>query len=188
VLLSRRSTSTVTTHGDAGVQHERRGPLIVDDCIMSNKPKKSKTMRRAPLTRAQLLPITPATARAFSLKNHLALVAMRNGHGNADLASELTKTLYLTYFICEKDRLDPSLETYLMAEAVLKACIQDSAEADAWRIAENQCAAIEAILCAHDTQLASTPLDEIEQAKGRLDRILKAGHFPNLEAMHGARS
>jgi hypothetical protein len=98
---------------------------------MSNKPKKSKAMRRAPLSRAQLLPITAATARAFSLKNHLALVAMRNGRGNADLASELTKTLYLTYFICEKDRLDPPLETYLIAETVLKACIHDSVAADA---------------------------------------------------------
>jgi hypothetical protein len=46
---------------------------------LANKPKNAKTMRRAPLTRAQLLPIALATARVFSLKNHLALVAMRNG-------------------------------------------------------------------------------------------------------------
>jgi hyperosmotically inducible periplasmic protein len=38
---------------------------------MSSKPKKSKTMRRAPLTRAQLLPITPATARAFKANRAL---------------------------------------------------------------------------------------------------------------------
>jgi hypothetical protein len=87
---------------------------------MSNKSKKLKTTRGAPLTRVQLLPITPATARAFSLKYHLALVAMRHGRGNADLASELIKTLYLTYFISEKGRLDPSIATYLKAEAVLR--------------------------------------------------------------------
>ncbi|MCE4548080.1 MULTISPECIES: hypothetical protein [unclassified Caballeronia] len=151
---------------------------------MSNKPKNAKTMRRAPLTRAQLLPIAPATTRAFSLRYHLALVALRNGRGNADLASELVKTLYLTYFVCERDRLDPPIETYLKAEAVLRACIHDSETDHPWAIADDQCEAIETVLCAHDTQLASTPLHRIEVAKGRLDRILKAGRFPDLAAMN----
>ncbi|WP_250500993.1 hypothetical protein [Caballeronia sp. GAWG1-5s-s] len=158
---------------------------------MSNKPNNSKnlrTMRRSPLTRAQLLPIAPATARVFSLKNHLALVAMRNGRGNAALASELIKTLYLTYFVSETDRLDPPFATFLKAETVLRACIRDSETADAWGIADDQCEAIEAVLCAHDTQLASAPLHQIEVAKGRLERILKAGRFPDLAAMHHIRS
>ncbi|WP_244818712.1 hypothetical protein [Caballeronia sp. Lep1P3] len=74
---------------------------------MSKKPKNAKMMRRPQLTLAKLLPIAPATARAFSLRYHLALAAMRNGRVNADLASELVKILYLTYFICEQDRFDP---------------------------------------------------------------------------------
>jgi hypothetical protein len=151
---------------------------------MSNKPKNPKTMRRAPLTRAQLLPIAPATARAFSLRYHLALAAMRNGRGNADLASELVKVLYLTYFMCERDRLDPAIATFLKAEAVLRGCIHDSEADHPWAIADDQCEAIEVVLCAHDTQLASAPLHRIEIAKGRLDRILKAGRFPDLKAMH----
>ncbi|WP_250475081.1 hypothetical protein [Caballeronia sp. GAFFF1] len=150
---------------------------------MSNKLKNPKTMRRSPLTRTQLLPIAPATARVFSLKNHLALVAMRNGRGNADLASELIKTLYLTFFVCKKDRLDPPMATFLKAETTLRACIP-SDTSGAWGIADDQCEAIEAVLCAHDTQLASTPLHQIEVAKARLERILKAGRFPDLNAMH----
>ena len=153
---------------------------------MSNKPRRPKTKRRAPLTRTQLLPIAPASARVYSLRNHLALVAMRSGRGNMDLASELIKTLYLTYFICEEGQLDPSIATYLKAEMVLKACIHQSVADDAWRIANDQCEAIEAVLCTHDTQLASTPLHRVELARGRLDKILKAGHFPDLESMCGA--
>jgi hypothetical protein len=55
-------------------------------------------------------------------------------------------------------------------------------------IADDQCEAIEAVLCVHDAQLASTPLHRIEGAKERLDRILKAGRFPDLQAMHPLRS
>ncbi|AQH05185.1 hypothetical protein A9R05_40005 (plasmid) [Burkholderia sp. KK1] len=157
---------------------------VTDLRQMSNKPKNPKTMRRASLTRAQLLPIAPATARAFSLRYHLALAAMRNGRGNADLASELVKVLYLTYFMCEPDRLDPAIATFLKAEAVLRGCIHDSGADHPWAIADDQCEAIEAVLCAHDTQLASAPLHRIEVAKGRLDRILKAGRFPDLAAMN----
>ena len=157
------------------------------NCNKSKKPKKPQAPRRAPLTRDQLLPITAATARAISLRHHMALVAMRNGRGNADQASELIKSLYLTYFICAKDRLDPSITTYLQAEAVVQACIHDSVPADAWRIAEDQCEAIEAVLCVHDAQLASTPHHRIEEAKSRLDAMLQVGRFPDLEAMHGTR-
>ncbi|MEZ2354339.1 hypothetical protein [Caballeronia sp. RCC_10] len=154
---------------------------------MSNKPKKAKSLRRAPLTRAQLLPIAPGVARAFSLKSHLALVAMRTGRGDADTASELIKTLYLTYLVCEKDRLDPSIGTYLRAHAVLRTCIAASKAADKWEVADDQCSAIEAVLCAHDRQLASTPLHRIKLAKAQLDRILQAGRFPDLEAMYFGR-
>jgi hypothetical protein len=68
----------------------RDGSLTI--ATMSNKPKNSKPTRCAPLTRAQPLPIEPATARVFSLRYHLALVAMRDGRGDAYLASELVKT------------------------------------------------------------------------------------------------
>jgi hypothetical protein len=154
---------------------------------MPNKPKRAKSARRAPLTRTQLLPIAPTTARKFSLENHLALVAMRSGRGNADFASILIKTLYLTFLVCDRGRLDPPMEAYLEAESILRASIDDSVTTEGWQIADEQCEPIELVLCAHDEQLASTPLHRFEVAKRRLDHILKAGRFPDLDAMYQMR-
>jgi hypothetical protein len=65
---------------------------------MASKPKKRKTGRTTPpLTRAMLLPIAADLASKVSLHNHLALVALRQGQGNADLIAELLKTVYVAY-------------------------------------------------------------------------------------------
>ena len=103
-------------------------------------------MRRAPLTRVRRLPSELAMVLTFSLQNHPALVAMRNGHRNADLASELIK-LFISLFVCEKDRLEPPIATFLKAEAVLRACIHDSVADDARR-SRRSLRGIEAALCA----------------------------------------
>ncbi|SAK73894.1 hypothetical protein AWB80_04185 [Caballeronia pedi] len=100
---------------------------------------------------------------------------MRNGQGNADLLTELIKTLYLTCFVCEQNRHDSPLATYLAAEAVFVGYCRD------------RCGEPEAILCTHDTQLASTPLHRVEAAKVRLDRLLKEGRFAELNAIRPVR-
>lgn len=186
--LSWRHTIAAITSRDGHLKADSTGRRLVSLAIasMPDKRKKSKGVRRAPLTRTQLLPMKPTAACAVSLRNHLALVTMRAGRGNADLASELIKTLYLAYFVCDKERLEPPIATYVEAEAVLKICIQESEAADEWRIAEDRCGAIGAVLCAYDRQLSSAPLHRVEVATERLDRILRAGHFPDLRAMHGA--
>ncbi len=76
------------------------------------------------------------------------------------------------------------IATYLRAEAVLRECIHDSETNHPWAIADDQCEAIEAVLRARDTQFASTPLHRTELAEAQLDRILKAGRFPDLKAMN----
>ena len=51
-----------------------------------------------------LLPLPVAKARTSSLENHLALVTMRHGHGNADvvsLVSCLLKAVYVACFLYE---------------------------------------------------------------------------------------
>ena len=112
-------------------------------------------MRRTPLSREQLLPIAPGKARTLSLKSHLALAALRQGHGNEDLASELLKTLYLTFFANEAERRNGLFETFLAAERALKACIHHAVTADEWRLDASHCEVIEAVLRAYDAQLAS---------------------------------
>jgi hypothetical protein len=156
----------------------------VELSVMSNKPGRPNAAKRPPLTRTQLLPLSAATVRTVSLRNHLALLAMRNGYGSAEHISELIKTLYLAYFICDPNRFEPPVETYLAAEGILKAFIRDPVAPDAWHIDELRCKSIEAILCAHDTQLATTPLHRITEARRRLDHSLKKGCFPDLQAIH----
>ena len=140
-------------------------------------------MRRTPLTREQLLPLAPATARTLSLKGHLALVALRQGHGNADLVSELMSTLYLTFFANEAGTPNAPFDTFLAAELALRACIHQAMTADEWRLEAAQCEVIEAVLRAYDAQLASLPVHKIEAAKVRLGRMLERGSFPDLAAM-----
>jgi hypothetical protein len=89
--------------------------------------------------------------------------------------------------VCEGDRLDPPIEAYLEAGSILRASIDDSVTTEGWQIADDQCEPIELVLCAHDEQLASTPLHRFEVAKRRLDHILKAGRFPDLDAMYQMR-
>jgi hypothetical protein len=151
---------------------------------MAKKPKPSKPMRRTPLSREQLLPLAPAKARTLSLKSHLALAALRQGQGNADLASELLKTVYLTFFANEAERRHGLFETFLAAELALKACIHHAVTADEWRLDASQCDVIEAVLRAYDAQLASLAVHKIEAANLRLGRMLeKKGGFPDLAAM-----
>lgn len=65
---------------------------------MASKPKRRKTGRTTPpLTREMLLPMSAELASKVSLHNHLALVALRHGKGNADLIAELLKTVYVAY-------------------------------------------------------------------------------------------
>jgi hypothetical protein len=68
---------------------------------MASKQKKRKAARTTPpLTHAMLLPMPVELARKVSLQNHLALVALRQGQGNADLVAELLKTVYVAYDLC----------------------------------------------------------------------------------------
>ena len=75
------------------------------------------------LKRSDLLPMSAPAFRAVSLRNHLALVALRQGFGHAEIASELLKTAYLTYFICGIDANEGSLETCVAAELTIKASV-----------------------------------------------------------------
>ncbi|WP_438391778.1 hypothetical protein [Caballeronia sp. DA-9] len=135
-----------------------------------------------------LLPTAAATARAVSLQNHMALVALRSGRGNIELAGELLKTVYLTYFLCAPDHIKSTSEKFLAAELALKSSILDSTTGGEWRLSDALCHNIEAVLCLHDAQLASVPVHQIAAAKERLSRVLQAGSFPDMAATHLRKS
>lgn len=134
------------------------------------------------MTREMLLPTTAEAARDVSLRNHMALVVMREGKGNVDLAGELMKTVYLTYFLAVGDTRREAVDALIEAELALKTCITQAVVTNEWRLEEAHCPHIEVMLRMHDSQLASLPLHRIMTAKARLSKVLERDEFPRLVA------
>lgn len=118
----------------------------------------------------------------------MALVAMRQGRGNVDLAGQLLKTVYLAHFLSDVDTMKTSMETFLAAELAIKASIMHALTADEWRIEDADRQSIEVVLLVHDTQLASLPMHQLEAAKRHLSRILESGEFPNLALLAATKT
>lgn len=88
---------------------------------MASKSKKQKSTSQAPrLSRSDLLPTSPSIARSISLKNHMALAALKNGQGNLDLAGELLKTLYWMFYLSDDATVQEHKDNLLAAEKALK--------------------------------------------------------------------
>jgi hypothetical protein len=148
---------------------------------MASKPKKRKAGRTTPpLTREMLLPTAADLASKVSLHNHLALVALRQRQGNADLIAELLKTVYVAYDLLDPDQRVANTEHFARAELAVKAVIVHAAATDEWRLAEAECDNVEQILGLHDQQLLALPKHLIDAAKQRLMRVLAKGSFPEL--------
>jgi len=148
---------------------------------MASKPKKRKAGRTTPpLTRGMLLPMSADLASKVSLHNHLALVALRQGQGNADLIAELLKTVYVAYDLLDRDQRPACTGHFVRAESAVKAAIVHAAATDEWRLAEDECENVEQILGLHDQQLLALPKHLIDVAKQRLMRVLAKGSFPSM--------
>ncbi|MFT4438937.1 hypothetical protein [Caballeronia sp. 15715] len=133
-------------------------------------------------------------ARSISLKNHMALAVFKTGQGNLDLASELLKTLYWAFYLCDSKELTEREEDFIAAELSLKACLIEAQDTDQWKIAEADALHMEVILNLHDKQLASTPVHRLSEAKKRLGRLMERNEgFPSFaierrSREHGAQT
>jgi hypothetical protein len=151
--------------------------------MTANKRRKARVVRKsAPLTPAMLLPMSAALVRKVSLQNHMALVALRQGRGNIDLAGELLKIVFVAFYLTDPEHLPIYLEDFTQAETALRALIKEAASTGNWLLGETECGPIERILALHDRQLAATPTHRIEGAKQRLMRALEKDDFPRLAA------
>jgi len=162
---------------------------------MTNKPKKRKaTERAAPLSRTDLLPIAASLARAISLKNHMALAVFKTGQGNLDLAGDLLKTLYWTFYLSDSGEASALETDFVGAERGLKACLIEAQDSNQWKIAGADALHMEVILQLHDKQLASIPVHLLEKAKQRLARLMERNEgFPSFaierrSREHGAQT
>ncbi|MFL9945804.1 hypothetical protein PQR68_07435 [Paraburkholderia agricolaris] len=125
------------------------------------------------------MPTPIAEARSTSLRNHLALVALRQGEGNGDLLAGLLRTVYLTYLVLDGDDTG-SMDEIALAERALRGCVDNYSAQHCWQIPEASCASIEAVLRMHDRQLAAVPVHRLEAAGRRLSQILATGDFPQI--------
>ncbi|SOE63376.1 hypothetical protein SAMN05414139_02299 [Burkholderia sp. D7] len=129
-----------------------------------------------------LLPMSGTLVRKVSLQNHLALVALRQGRGNVDLAAELLKTVFVTFYLSDPACLAIHLQNFTHAEAALLALMKDAASSGNWRLDETGRETIEVILALHDQQLTAMPAHRIEREKQRLMHVLAKDSFPRLSA------
>ncbi|KVS77878.1 hypothetical protein [Burkholderia cepacia] len=111
-----------------------------------------KHRRHVPLTREWLLPLPPVHARDISLKCHMALVALRGGHGNEALLMRLRTSVYLV-FLALDDAVcaDADIDLCVDAERVLDAGVARAAQGGAWTLHDDEYAVLEHVLAANDT-------------------------------------
>ncbi|MEW6346605.1 MAG: hypothetical protein AB1704_38715, partial [Pseudomonadota bacterium] len=121
--------------------------------------------RREPLSKAMLLPVPAVDARAISLENHLALVAMRSGQGNVDLVLGLFKIVYMAYFLHEALRARTEPDLFRDAEHVLMRTTARANRGEAWSIPAEDVSCLERIVTLYDRYLATLPAHRFISAR-----------------------
>lgn len=101
-------------------------------------------------------PFQAKDIRALSLENHLALAAMRFGHGNQDHLSRLARTVHLAFFLQNMMRPNEDIEPYRRAEAALNACAARVERGARCLLLDRELMLIDYILAVHDEQLTAT--------------------------------
>ncbi|OXJ22510.1 hypothetical protein CFB82_40470 [Burkholderia sp. HI2714] len=135
--------------------------------------RKASSRGRRPLTKAQLLPLPADQVRRLSLKHHLALAGLRDGHGELDVIGTLLHVLYLAYFLRDAGDADP--DRYYRAEAALDQCVARAERGEPWTLTDDERMAIEQLVVAHDAQLGTVPAHRYLEAWERVVRVTAPG-------------
>lgn len=144
----------------------------------TRKQRKNASGQR--LTRVMLLPMKEEQVRMRSLQVHLALVALRQGQGNAALVGELLKATYITWFL-QNGVMEVNTQVLLSsAENILHKSIENATQVGRWELAETACTVIEGLLRLHDAELSTTPAYRVDQAMIRLMQTIGNGELPRI--------
>lgn len=142
--------------------------------------------RRVVLSKNALLPLSQARVTDISLGYHLALAACAGTDGSSHLLNELTRAVYLTYYLGEMGYMPVSPDLYRMAEAGLEAAIRRAGEKGTWQLDASAVATLEVVLQVHDSQLASARAGDLVKAERRLTHFIMSGKsispFDQVEA------
>ncbi|MCX4163133.1 MULTISPECIES: hypothetical protein [Paraburkholderia] len=138
-----------------------------------NGPKKLDAYRigGAPLTKAQLLPPTAASARELSLRNHLAVAACRSGNGNRALLRELFAIACLSYFLREAGFAFGPDTLYGEVQGALERCVERCSTDEPWQVDEPDGVALGRLVTIYDRQFSTAPMYVMEGAHKRLKRL-----------------
>ena len=144
-----------------------------------NQSKGRTGRQRKFLSKSSLLPMDSASARQLALTHHLALAACRGDGGNKLLINELTRAVYLTYFLQKMGFGALPFDAYMKAEAAISTALKNAERDGDWKIASRDASSLEEILALHDEQLGNVPLHRIVEAEKRL-RAFIMGSQPSL--------
>jgi hypothetical protein len=119
-----------------------------------------------------LLPIPSECVRSLSLRGHLALVGSRAQEGNRDSVMQLTRIVYMTFFMRQISVGCTDDATFLAAEAALDKTVQAAQQTGQWHVDDDAVQAIEALLRLYDEELAAASAKTYFAAEKRLQRLL----------------
>nr|WP_321958366.1 hypothetical protein [Burkholderia cenocepacia] len=142
---------------------------------------------RKPLTKGDLLPLPSAKVRALSLENHMALAAVRAGHGGEEQISCLLRVVYLAFYMRNETDAGADLSMYRQAEAALDGCIARAEQGAAWLLLDREQSMIEQILVVHDDQLAAVPMHRYCAAWENLQRLMTGQLASPIATLNVAR-
>jgi hypothetical protein len=149
-------------------------PADADICPMT---RSSMRGRRRPLTKAMLLPLATDHVRNLQLKHHLALAALRDGHGGIELLGTLLNVLYLAYHLRDIAG-DAEVGFYRGVEVILQAYTA-RAISDNWTLLDAERGMLEQLLVVHDAQLAAAPMHRYVDAWNKVNHLVQmAGRSP----------
>ncbi|MEM5290175.1 hypothetical protein QEN71_35585 [Paraburkholderia sabiae] len=89
--------------------------------------------------------------------------------------NELTRAVYLTFYLGEMGYMPVSPDLYRMAEAGLEAAIRRADEKGTWQLEPSAVATLEVVLQVHDSQLASARAGDLVKAERRLAHFIMSG-------------
>jgi hypothetical protein len=144
---------------------------------MNRKRKGIRCASNRTSAKATLLPATLESVRSVSLRNHLALAALRAGDGNGHLLSDLIHVLYMAWYLREAGFGTADHALFHEAAEALERSAARATAADVWQVSPDDAASLERLLALHDQQLASTPVGVMLGAQRRLLRFATSDRY-----------
>ncbi|KVS50720.1 hypothetical protein WK39_28085 [Burkholderia cepacia] len=132
-----------------------------------------KRMVHKPRTKAMLLPLPFVLVRNISLENHMALAAMRSGHGTHDTMCALLRVLYVLFYMLDGREDTRDLSGLLEAEAILDKSVQAVASGQDWQVDGQGIPVIEAMLLRFDEVIGSVPAFRYQEAWEKMAKFAR---------------